>query len=88
MSFALYSNLVGTLQSLLLYNAPDLNRNITEIFGKLINIYRGKTSMDIFVCPFCLVTFFASGSSMMILFWFQKLWGMTVDHSAITKLYQ
>ncbi|XXG55406.1 hypothetical protein AAC387_Pa03g3084 [Persea americana] len=27
-------------ESLLLYNAPDLNRNITEIFGKLINIYR------------------------------------------------
>ncbi|CAI9092837.1 OLC1v1028178C1 [Oldenlandia corymbosa var. corymbosa] len=24
----------------LLYNPPDLNRNITEIFGKLINIYR------------------------------------------------
>ncbi|RZS07007.1 hypothetical protein BHM03_00037770 [Ensete ventricosum] len=23
------------------YNPPDLNRNITEIFGKLINIYRG-----------------------------------------------
>ncbi|KAK1293131.1 hypothetical protein QJS10_CPB17g00583 [Acorus calamus] len=26
------------------YNPPDLNRNITEIFGKLINIYRGTTS--------------------------------------------
>ena len=24
------------------YAPPDLNRNITEIFGKLINIYRGK----------------------------------------------
>ncbi|KAG9449595.1 hypothetical protein H6P81_009560 [Aristolochia fimbriata] len=27
-------------ESTLLYDAPDLNRNITEIFGKLINIYR------------------------------------------------
>lgn len=26
--------------SALLYNPPDLNRNITEIFGKLMNIYR------------------------------------------------
>lgn len=25
-----------------MYTPPDLNRNITEIFGKLINIYRGK----------------------------------------------
>ncbi|KAK1316374.1 hypothetical protein QJS10_CPA05g01897 [Acorus calamus] len=27
-----------------IYNPPDLNRNITEIFGRLINIYRGTTS--------------------------------------------
>lgn len=31
------------LQPSLLYSPPDLNKNITEIFGKLINIYRGET---------------------------------------------
>ncbi|KAL3501238.1 hypothetical protein ACH5RR_035687 [Cinchona calisaya] len=31
---------VATSGSALLYSPPDLNRNITEIFGKLINIYR------------------------------------------------
>ncbi|KAK9277165.1 hypothetical protein L1049_006704 [Liquidambar formosana] len=30
----------GALLSSLPYSPPDLNRNITEIFGKLINIYR------------------------------------------------
>lgn len=31
---------MGTLDSSLPYSPPDLNKNITEIFGKLINIYR------------------------------------------------
>ncbi|XP_027153453.1 DNA polymerase lambda isoform X1 [Coffea eugenioides] len=31
---------VLTSDSALLYSPPDLNRNITEIFGRLINIYR------------------------------------------------
>ncbi|KAM3303994.1 DNA polymerase lambda isoform X1 [Capsicum chacoense] len=31
---------VGTLDSSSLYKPPDLNQNITQIFGKLINIYR------------------------------------------------
>lgn len=31
---------VGSLESSLVYNPPDLNKNITGIFGKLINIYR------------------------------------------------
>ncbi|XP_070016851.1 DNA polymerase lambda isoform X4 [Nicotiana sylvestris] len=31
---------VGTSDSSSLYKPPDLNRNITQIFGKLINIYR------------------------------------------------
>ncbi|KAF8039968.1 hypothetical protein BT93_B2242 [Corymbia citriodora subsp. variegata] len=30
----------GLQQSSLIYNPPNLNRNLTEIFGKLINIYR------------------------------------------------
>ncbi|XP_030447849.1 DNA polymerase lambda isoform X1 [Syzygium oleosum] len=30
----------GLQQSSLIYRPPDLNRNVTEIFGKLINIYR------------------------------------------------
>lgn len=34
---------VATSGSSLVYSPPDLNRNITEIFGKLINIYRGET---------------------------------------------
>ncbi|XP_009624758.1 DNA polymerase lambda isoform X2 [Nicotiana tomentosiformis] len=34
------SSEVGTSDSSSLYKPPDLNRNITEIFGKLINIYR------------------------------------------------
>ncbi|XP_009624760.1 DNA polymerase lambda isoform X3 [Nicotiana tomentosiformis] len=35
-----HNNPVGTSDSSSLYKPPDLNRNITEIFGKLINIYR------------------------------------------------
>jgi hypothetical protein len=35
-------NKVGTSEHSSPYSPPDLNRNITEIFGKLINIYRGK----------------------------------------------
>ncbi|KAM3754290.1 hypothetical protein ACB098_03G154700 [Castanea mollissima] len=31
---------VDTIQTSLPYSPPDLNRNITEIFGKLVNIYR------------------------------------------------
>ncbi|KAM0961832.1 hypothetical protein ACFX2I_021039 [Malus domestica] len=31
---------VAALESTVPYSPPDLNRNITEIFGKLINIYR------------------------------------------------
>ncbi|XP_050276826.1 DNA polymerase lambda isoform X1 [Quercus robur] len=31
---------VDTMQTSLPYSPPDLNRNITEIFGKLVNIYR------------------------------------------------
>ncbi|AAD39573.1 T10O24.13 [Arabidopsis thaliana] len=31
-------------ESTSVYKPPDLNRNITEIFGKLINIYRGTIS--------------------------------------------
>ncbi|KAG5604384.1 hypothetical protein H5410_025876 [Solanum commersonii] len=31
---------VGTSDSSSLYKPPDLNRNITQIFGKLLNIYR------------------------------------------------
>ncbi|XP_062159845.1 DNA polymerase lambda isoform X3 [Alnus glutinosa] len=31
---------IGALQASLLYSPPDLNKNITEIFGKLIDIYR------------------------------------------------
>ncbi|XP_059448061.1 DNA polymerase lambda isoform X2 [Corylus avellana] len=31
---------IGALQSSLLYSPPDLNKNITEIFGRLIDIYR------------------------------------------------
>lgn len=34
---------VNALQQSLPYSPPDLNKNITEIFGKLINIYRGET---------------------------------------------
>lgn len=30
----------GVQQSSLIYSPPNLNRNVTEIFGKLINIYR------------------------------------------------
>ncbi|KAK3230586.1 hypothetical protein Dsin_002467 [Dipteronia sinensis] len=33
---------VNVLQPSLPYSPPDLNNNITEIFGKLINIYLGK----------------------------------------------
>lgn len=43
-------NQVGTLNSSLPYSPPDLNKNITEIFGKLINIYRGGAySIPIYV---------------------------------------
>ncbi|XP_030961280.1 DNA polymerase lambda isoform X2 [Quercus lobata] len=31
---------VDTMQTSLPYSPPDLNRNLTEIFGKLVNIYR------------------------------------------------
>lgn len=34
---------VSTPDVSLLYKPPDLNRNITEVFGKLIDIYRGGT---------------------------------------------
>lgn len=36
---------VGTSDSSSLYKPPDLNRNITQIFGKLLNIYRGRISV-------------------------------------------
>ncbi|PSS28656.1 DNA polymerase [Actinidia chinensis var. chinensis] len=34
------TKIVGTADSSLTYNPPDQNQNITEIFGKLVNIYR------------------------------------------------
>ena len=39
-------NQVDTMQTSLLYSPPDLNRTITEIFGKLVNIYRGETKIN------------------------------------------
>lgn len=41
---------IGELQASLLYRPPDLNRNITEIFGKLIDIYRGEIKFCIIGC--------------------------------------
>jgi hypothetical protein len=41
---------IGTLQSSLLYSPPDLNKNITEIFGRLIDIYRGEIQFCIIGC--------------------------------------
>ncbi|KAM3706490.1 hypothetical protein ACJW31_03G155400 [Castanea mollissima] len=37
---------VDTMQTSLPYSPPDLNRNITEIFGKLVNIYRDRRSFS------------------------------------------
>ncbi|KAL0004102.1 hypothetical protein SO802_011663 [Lithocarpus litseifolius] len=37
---------VDTMQTSLPYSPPDLNRNITEIFGKLVNIYRDPGDSD------------------------------------------
>ncbi|KAM3754292.1 hypothetical protein ACB098_03G154700 [Castanea mollissima] len=37
---------VDTIQTSLPYSPPDLNRNITEIFGKLVNIYRDRRSFS------------------------------------------
>ncbi|XP_057494834.1 DNA polymerase lambda isoform X2 [Actinidia eriantha] len=34
------TKIVGTADSSLTYNPPDQNQNVTEIFGKLVNIYR------------------------------------------------
>lgn len=34
------------MQTSLPYSPPDLNRNITEIFGKLVNINRGETKIN------------------------------------------
>ncbi|CAK9182496.1 unnamed protein product [Ilex paraguariensis] len=39
-SFDAQNKMVSTLETSSTYSPPDLNRNITEIFGKLINIYR------------------------------------------------
>jgi len=39
-------NQVDTMQTSLPYSPPDLNRNLTEIFGKLVNIYRGETKIN------------------------------------------
>lgn len=44
LKFLLISFFFFGLQTTSVYKPPDLNRNITEIFGKLINIYRGNTS--------------------------------------------
>ncbi|KAL3368301.1 hypothetical protein AABB24_009270 [Solanum stoloniferum] len=50
---------VGTSDSSSLYKPPDLNRNITQIFGKLLNIYRGKISFNmIYFCSFSLTNAF------------------------------
>ena len=49
-------NQFDTMQTSLPYSPPDLNRNITEIFGKLINIYRGEIK---FISVFLVVFSFA-----------------------------
>lgn len=47
---------ITALQSAVPYNPPDLNKNITQIFGKLINIYRGGISLTS-VCSLCIFGF-------------------------------
>ena len=37
----------STETALTFYNPPDLNKNITQIFGKLSDIYRGKSTDQI-----------------------------------------
>lgn len=44
---------VTALESSTPYSPPDLNKDITEIFGKLINIYRGEKLTDISVGLLC-----------------------------------
>ena len=39
------SKKVKLVQTSMSYSPPDLNKNITEIFGKLINIYRGESDV-------------------------------------------
>jgi hypothetical protein len=61
-----------------IYAPADLNRNITKIFGRLIDIYRGKctklsrTLIDCFNISYFLL----------------KPWEMTEDHLAITRPYR
>lgn len=46
---ALNEDQVTPLQSSSPYSPPDLNSNITQIFGKLINIYRGEVQLVLVV---------------------------------------
>lgn len=76
---------VAALESTVPYSPPDLNRNITEIFGKLINIYRGGAYVTS-ICLLCTLVF--QDSDVVWLFHVLKLkpWVMTEDHLAITRL--
>ncbi|KAK3038649.1 hypothetical protein RJ639_027312 [Escallonia herrerae] len=55
-SFNAQDKTVFPANSSVLYSPPDLNRTITEIFGKLINIYRGGIFWHI---PFFLYTLYS-----------------------------
>lgn len=54
-------NQVDTMQTSLPYIPPDLNRNITEIFWNLVNIYRGETKVNFFIfgCLFSLTSWWS-----------------------------
>ena len=45
LNYSVCSNKANVLQIALSYSPPDMNKNITEIFGKLINIYRGENDI-------------------------------------------
>lgn len=76
---------IGALQSSLLYSPPDLNKNITEIFGRLIDIYRGEI---LFCIIGCLLLLCSLGDLMSCGYCLWKHWVMTEGHLATTRLFQ